>query len=136
MSSVYVARQPIFELGRGLFGYELLYRRDASVQRADGDDSHMSADVIATAVLGIGLRNITGGGLAFVNFSTGQLENESWTLFEPGDVIIELLEHVEHTPAIIDACRKMVAAGYKLALDDYVYTEQTKPLLGRAFAVE
>ena len=28
MSSVYVARQPIFEVGRGLYGYELLYRRD------------------------------------------------------------------------------------------------------------
>src|SRR6185437_418682 len=116
MSSVYVARQPIFELGRGLFGYELLYRRDGNVQRADGDDSHMSADVIATAMLGIGLRNLTGGGLAFVNFSKGQLENESWTLFEPGDVIIELLEHVEHTPETIEACRKMVAAGYRLAL--------------------
>ena len=30
MSSVHVARQPIFELGRGLYGYELLYRRDTS----------------------------------------------------------------------------------------------------------
>jgi EAL and modified HD-GYP domain-containing signal transduction protein len=136
MSSVYVARQPIFELGRGLFGYELLYRRDGSIQLADGDNSHMSADVISTAVLGIGLRNLTGGGLAFVNFSSGQLENESWNLFEPGDVIIELLEHVEHTPATIEACQKMVAAGYRLALDDYVYTEQTKALLDLASIVK
>lgn len=136
MSSVYVARQPIFELGRGLFGYELLYRRDGNVQRADGDDSHMSADVIATAMLGIGLRNLTGGGLAFVNFSNGQLQNESWTLFEPGDVVIELLEHVEHTPEIVEACRKMVAAGYRLALDDYVYSEQTKALLELASIVK
>ena len=47
MSSVYVARQPIFEVGRGLYGYELLYRRDISIDHADGDDTHMSADVIA-----------------------------------------------------------------------------------------
>src|SRR5579872_2612630 len=44
LSSIHVARQPIFEHGRGLFGYELLYRRDAAVGRADGDDVHMSAE--------------------------------------------------------------------------------------------
>ena len=37
MSSIYVARQPIFELGRGLYGYELLYRRGADADRAEGD---------------------------------------------------------------------------------------------------
>jgi hypothetical protein len=51
MSSVYVARQPIFEVGRGLYGYELLYRRDISIDHADGDDTHMSADVSPTPCL-------------------------------------------------------------------------------------
>lgn len=132
MSSVYVARQPIFELGRGLYGYELLYRRDASVQHADGTTGYMSAEVIASAVLGIGLRAISNGAVAFVNFSSGQLLEESWTLFEPGAVIIELLENVEVTPETIAACRKMVEAGYRLALDDYVYSDATKPLLEMA----
>ena len=59
MSSVYVARQPIFELGRGLYGYELLYRRDTSTDRADGDHGYMSAEVIANALLGVGMRTIS-----------------------------------------------------------------------------
>lgn len=136
MSSVFVARQPIFELGRGLFGYELLYRRDAEIQRADGQDGYMSAEVISGALLGIGLKAITNGGLAFVNFSRVQLINESWNLFEPGDVVVELLESVEPTEETIAACRKMVEAGYRLALDDFVYTEATEPLLELASIVK
>lgn len=136
MSSVFVARQPIFELGRGLYGYELLYRRDASIQHADGDTGYMSAEVIAGAMLGIGLGNISNGSVAFVNFSRAQLIDESWTLFEPGQVVIELLESVEPNAETIDACRRMVEAGYRLALDDYVYTDDTKPLLDLATIVK
>jgi EAL and modified HD-GYP domain-containing signal transduction protein len=130
MSSVFVARQPIFELGRGLFGYELLFRRDGDADFAEvGDSAYMSAEVIVVAMLGMGLRNISKGGTVFVNFSRGQLLNESWTLFEPDSVVIELLETVECNDETIDACRRMVDAGYRLALDDYVYADETRPLL-------
>ncbi|MGH7618679.1 MAG: EAL and HDOD domain-containing protein, partial [Gemmatimonadaceae bacterium] len=95
MSSIYVARQPIFELGRGLYGYELLYRSNAAAVRADADSGFMSADVIVTALLGIGLHTIAGGGVAFVNFSRAQLLNESWKLFDKHAVMVELLETVE-----------------------------------------
>ncbi len=130
MSSVFVARQPIFELDRGLYGYELLYRRTADIQIADGADSgYMSAEVIASAMLGLGLRSISGKAFSFINFSRGQLLNESWKLFEPNDVVIELLENVECNDETIAACREMVQSGYRLALDDYVYSEETRPLL-------
>jgi hypothetical protein len=49
MSWISVARQPIFDLGRGLFGNELLYRRDASIDHADGDLGYMSAAVVVHA---------------------------------------------------------------------------------------
>lgn len=136
MSSVYVARQPIFELGRGLYGYELLYRRDETVQHADGEHEYMSAEVIAGALLGIGLKTISNGSVVFVNFSREQLLGESWTLFEPGSVVVELLESVETTPETIAACRKMVDAGYRLALDDYVISAATRPLLEMASIVK
>lgn len=136
MSSIHVARQPIFEHGRGLFGYELLYRRDSAVGRADGDDLHMSAEVIVSSLLGIGLHNIAGSGLAFVNFSRAELLNESWRLLDPNAVVIELLETVECTEETIAACRRMVNAGFRLALDDYVYDQKRTPLLDLASIVK
>ena len=136
MSSIHVARQPIFEHGRGLFGYELLYRRDASVARANGEDDHMSAEVIVSSLLGIGLHNIAGSGLAFVNFSRAELLNESWRLIDPSAVVIELLETIECTEETIAACRQMVNAGYRLALDDYAYDQKSLPLLDLASIVK
>jgi len=136
MTSIYVARQPIFELGRGRYGYELLYRRDASIDHAEGDAGHMSAEVIVGALLGIGLRALSDGGVAFINFSRAQLLNQSWELFEPGSVMIELPETVECTEDIIAACVQMVRAGYRLALDDYVYSERSRPLLEIASVVK
>ncbi|HEY4219259.1 MAG TPA: HDOD domain-containing protein [Gemmatimonadaceae bacterium] len=136
MSSIYVARQPIFELGKGLFGYELLYRRDSTMQHADGEDGYMSAEVIVGSLLGIGLRAIAGGGAAFVNFSRAQLVNRSWELFEPGEVVIELLENIECSEDTLAACQEMVAAGYRLALDDYIFDEATQPLLELASIVK
>ena len=129
MSSVYVARQPIFELNRGLYGYELLYRRDANVDHADGETGAMSAEVIVDALLGIGLRAIAGGSVAFVNFSQAQLISETWALFDPAEVVIELLETVVPNEDTLAVCRKMVAACYKIALDDYVHTEANSKLL-------
>ena len=136
MSSIFIARQPIFELGRGLYGYELLYRTNSAVQHAEGDIGHMSAEVIVISMLGMGLRNITGDNLAFVNFSQGQLMNESWTLFEPASVVIELLESVAVNDETIAACRRLVRDGYRLALDDYEYAEETLPLLELASIVK
>jgi EAL and modified HD-GYP domain-containing signal transduction protein len=129
MSSIFVARQPIFELNRGLYGYELLYRSDATIERAEGETGAMSAEVIVDALLGIGLRAIAGGSVAFVNFSQAQLISETWKLFEPSEVVIELLETVEPNAETLAACKKMVAAGYRLALDDYVHTEGNQRLL-------
>jgi EAL and modified HD-GYP domain-containing signal transduction protein len=136
MSSVYVARQPIFELDRGLYGYELLYRRDVSIDHADGDDGHMSADVIANALLGVGLRNISGGRIVFVNFSDAQLRSRSWELFDPDNVVIELLERVECNHETLSACREMASAGYKLALDDFVAHERMRPFVELASIVK
>jgi EAL and modified HD-GYP domain-containing signal transduction protein len=136
MSSVHVARQPIFELGRGLYGYELLYRRDISTDHADSDHGYMSAEVIANALLGVGMRTISGGGVAFVNFSRDQLLNRSWELFQAETVVIELLESVACDNETLAACRDMVGTGYKLALDDYVPDERMGPLVELASVVK
>jgi EAL and modified HD-GYP domain-containing signal transduction protein len=136
MKSIYVARQPIFELNGGLFGYELLYRRNSTIDSADGDSVIMTAEVITHALLGIGLRAIAGAGYAFVNFSRTLLVNRSWELFDRDAVVIELLEDTPCDPEVIAACKDLVAAGYRLALDDYVYTADSLPLLELASIIK
>ena len=51
---------------------------------------------------------------------TGALLDSIDTLVPPGDVVLELLETIEVTPELIEACRRLEASGYLLALDDFV----------------
>ena len=125
VTSIFVARQPIFELDHGLYGYELLYRRDGEIDRADGVHEHMSADVIASSLLGIGLSTLSGDRVAFINFGRDQLLSDSWTLFDRDKIVIELLEHVRCDAETIAACERLVKAGYRLALDDYVHADSS-----------
>ena len=56
---LFVARQPIFNLGGDVEGYELLYRRGAQSVAADGASTRqMSVDVIIQSLLEIGLDGI------------------------------------------------------------------------------
>lgn len=136
MSSIYVARQPIFEHGKGLYGYELLYRRSQDADHAEGDVGYMSADVIVGSLLGLGMQKVAESGRVFVNFSRGQLLSRSWELFDPKTVVVELLEGIECDPETLDACRHLVKSGYKLALDDYVEDPMKTPFLELASIVK
>jgi EAL and modified HD-GYP domain-containing signal transduction protein len=118
---LFVARQPIFDLAGDLYAYELLYRRGSRSQAADGTStSQMSLDVIIQSFLEIGLEHITRGKVGFINFSREMLVSGSWELLDPHAVVIELLEDVPVDEEVLTACERLVAAGYRLALDDFV----------------
>ena len=58
-------------------------------------------------------------------------------LLDPQQVVIELLETVTPTAAVIEACRGLTEKGYRIALDDFVlYKEALDPLLELAEIVK
>ena len=119
--SLFVARQPIFDAENVIHGYELLYRRTAQAEQAEpGDPEQMSSDVIIRGFLEIGMKALTGGKPAFVNFGREMLLARAYEALEPGSVVVELLEDVQCDAEVMLACEQLVASGYTLALDDYV----------------
>ena len=135
--SIFVARQPIFDKANNVFGYELLYRRDATRTMAEGTDANtMSARVISNAFLGVGIAELTGGVPGFVNFTRDQLIDSTYELFDPSEVVVELLETVRCDEETLRACAAMHAAGYRFALDDFVYDPSSDPLLALASIVK
>lgn len=134
---VFVARQPIFDLRGEVYGYELLYRRSAQSRFADGDDSNrMSADVVIQSFLEVGLENITRGKSGFINFGREMLVSGCNELLSPSNIVVELLEDVPVDAEVIAACERLVAEGYRLALDDYVANGPQQPLLPYATIVK
>jgi c-di-GMP phosphodiesterase len=128
--SIFVARQPIFDRDGRLSGYELLYRRNAEMAFADGDDCNtMSARVIANAFLGMNMRELTGDVRSFVNLTREQLLESTYEVLDRQRVVIELLENITYDEETMDACRAMHGAGYTIALDDFEFDEAYLPIL-------
>lgn len=134
---VFVARQPIFDTQGQVYAYELLYRRTGSVTVAEGVTAEvMASEVLVHTFLNIGLERITGGARAFLNFTRDMLLQGVHLLFDPQQVVIELLETVRPDAEVIAAATELVQRGYILALDDFEYEPAFDPLLRLARIVK
>jgi EAL and modified HD-GYP domain-containing signal transduction protein len=117
----YVARQPILDEARQVFGYELLYRAaqaDTVATFTNADEA--SARVFTDTLLTMGFDTLTDGRKGFMNVSRSLLLSEAASLTPPAQSVLELLETIEADPEVIDACRTLKTSGYTLALDDFV----------------
>ncbi len=128
---VFIARQPIFDRTSERVAYELLYRASGEATGAVSNlpASVMCGDTALAALLSIGLEKLTGGVRAFVNVTEDHLVGEWYRIFDAGMVVLELLETIEATAAVVEACERAVANGYVLALDDYDGRSSLDPLL-------
>lgn len=135
---VFIARQPIFDLQDKRVAYELLYRasRDATQANTGVSAALMCGDTALHALLSIGLDRLTAGTTAFVNITEEHLLGDLYKIFPPDGVVLELLETIDGTPAVVDACTRAVSEGYKLALDDYDGRPSLDPLLALASIVK
>ena len=129
---VYVARQPIFDQQLRVCGYELLYRRSENNMFENVDDSLATADVIHNAYLVFNFRELTEGTRAFINFPQTLIEGEVPSLLPRQSLVVEVLEHVEPTEKVLQSLRSLRRQGYTIALDDFVFEEKYRPLIGLA----
>ncbi|MDD3350692.1 MAG: HDOD domain-containing protein [Eubacteriales bacterium] len=118
--NVYVARQPIFDKNRTLYGYELLYRKSENNFYEGFDDDHSTASVLTNSFMVIGFNELTDDTRAFINFSQSFLEQGIPSILPKERVVVEILERVNLTDEVIAACRQLKEQGYILALDDFV----------------
>ncbi len=138
MQNVFVGRQPIFDRDLNVFAYELLYRSaeksTSSSGMVSGDDA--TTTTIINTFVEIGLDKLVRGKMAAINLTEKFLLEDNQLPFTPKQVILEILEDVPVTPALIESVAKLVEQGYVIALDDYLYNPSHKPLLELASIVK
>jgi c-di-GMP-related signal transduction protein len=118
-TSIFVARQPIFDAKEAVVAYELLYRSSLNNSFDSTDGTSATLNVIRNAFLVLGPLLI-GGKRAFINFNKTLLERKTGLSLNPATTVIEILEDVDVDSGIVEACRELKEAGYALALDDFV----------------
>jgi EAL and modified HD-GYP domain-containing signal transduction protein len=115
-----VARQAIVDASKTVVAYELLYRETETASAADpADGERATLEVIANAVLEIGLDRLSPDLPVHINYPRALLVKQIAPPVFPQRVVIEVLETVRadaETLAGITALRKK---GHLIALDDF-----------------
>jgi len=126
-----VARQPILDGSGFLHGYELLFRESADAVSFQGDGVSATRSVLDNSVI-FGLEELTGGKQAFINCTQEALERQLVTVLPPRHAVLEILETLDPTDQLFEACQTLKTAGYKLALDDFLWTPEWDRFLSLA----
>lgn len=135
-AEIYLARQPIFDGFRQVHGYELLYRASAENRYTATEGHRATSAVIARTFMSLGLENVTGNKLAFINFPRGLIVEDVAAALPRDRVAIEILEDVEPDAELLGAVARLKRAGYTVALDDFVLRADYEPLLALADVVK
>lgn len=132
----YVARQPIFNADKSLFGYELLFRDSMAnfVPEIDGDTA--TSKLLSSSFFTMGFDKIIGDTKAFVNFTQNLLVQQIPLIFPSEFTVVEILEDVNPDADVVDACRQLKAKGYTIALDDFISRPEMQPLVDVADIVK
>lgn len=130
MSEYFIGRQPILDQDLNLYAYELLFRNgEKNFAPGSFDDDAATSQVIITAFTEVGLENLVGDRLAFVNTPYKFLCNPDLLPMQPDQVVLEILENVIIDEESTKGIKALVERGFTLALDDFIYSSQYDEIL-------
>ncbi|MBV1790282.1 HDOD domain-containing protein [Marinobacterium sp. D7] len=127
---VLMARQPIFDRNLRVVAYELLYRSDDETKVANVlNGRHATCNVLINAYSSIvdnqTLRQLP----VFLNLPRQMLETDSLPALSPKQVVFELQEELAANDVSIESIKRYKRAGYRIALDNFVYDRAFDELL-------
>ena len=132
----YVGRQAIFDRQLAVVAYELLYR-DSEENRAQfSDPNAATATTMLNAFVELGIDHLVGELPIYVNLPTDFLLGRYPFPLPPQRTYIEVLEDVPVTPALLDAVAAFRRRGFRIVLDDFLLTDETRPLLALADVIK
>lgn len=136
LSKAFVGRQPIFDKDLKVYAYELLFRSGNVSEAGQLDGNKATSQVIYNTLIEIGLDELVGNNLAFINFPYDLLTNDITQLLPPDRVVIEVLEDVNVDKGLIDGLSNLRSKGFKIALDDFVFETQWIPVIKQASIIK
>jgi EAL and modified HD-GYP domain-containing signal transduction protein len=115
----YAARQPILDINKKLYGYELLFRDSIDNVFPDVDGDEATSKMIEASKFNMGISEFTNNKPAFINFTLETLIQGYPEMLTNEEVVIEVLETVKPGKKLLGLCQDLHSKGYIIALDDY-----------------
>lgn len=129
MADFIIGRQQILDRDLNVYAYELLFRGQGFDLNDKDEATQATNQIVTDAIIEIGINNIVDENRAFINFTTQNILEKTPLNLPKDRIVIEVLENVKIDLRIINNLREMSKQGYLIALDDFVFTEEWKPLV-------
>jgi c-di-GMP-related signal transduction protein len=120
---VFLGRQPILDRAGNLAAYELLFRSGAARGAGMPEATTATATVISRVFADFDVDRVLGKQRGFINFDTELLMSDVMDFLPRERVVVELLETIVMTPAVLERVGELRRLGFTLALDDYAGAE-------------
>lgn len=120
----FAARQPILDIDKEVYGYELLFRTSTDNVFPDVDEEKATSKMIEGLQFDLGLDKISAGKFAFINFTEQSILKLYPQLLPKQKVVIEILETVSPTDDVYAQLKILFEEGYTIALDDFIHTKE------------
>lgn len=130
--TAYLGRQPILDVNQRILAYELLFRDSGERNFASENSAHATAQVLLNTFAGMGIGQVLGDRVGFINFGQEMLEDDIVFLLPRERIVLEILEDVEPDPGLVKRCQALKASGFRFALDDFIYAPKLEPFLDLA----
>ncbi|MFQ5829068.1 MAG: EAL and HDOD domain-containing protein [Candidatus Methylomirabilia bacterium] len=127
--SVFVGRQPIFNREFKVVGYELLFRTGGVDDAAVVDGDQATSQLLLNTFTEIGLDQIVGTRLAFINFTRPFILGTYSFPFPKDRVVMQIVEDITVDEELIEAVQRLARAGHRIALDDFICSRTLYPLV-------
>jgi len=124
-----LAAQPIYDNKNRFYAVELLYRSALNLTAETVGDTAATSEVVFNLCAGITTQTEQYDATAFINVSSEFLVSQSFLPIEPDKVVIELVERIKPTRAVVNAVARWHEKGFRFALDDFEFDPAWEPLL-------
>lgn len=124
MTVIFVARQPILNANLQIKAFELLYRNSEKNSFPNVDPNLATSQILLDSIIANAQHFFQDKEKYFINFTDKSLIYLIPTLFNPKQIIVEVLETCTPNDELFRAIRHLYNKGYTIALDDFIACDE------------
>ncbi len=123
----FIARQPIFDANKDVWGYELLYRHSSDATAAIFSDEE-SATLAVAACASCQRMSFSKNSKLLINFSEQSILEKVPQALPASGTVVEINETLPSTPGYLECLQQLKRDGYRIALDGFEAKEGCEAL--------
>ena len=134
---ILMARQPIYDANLNVVAYELLYRdKDNPADSLFTDGNAATSQVLLNNYTSIYQSGELKQLPAFINLTKELVKSDQIPGLSRRHIVIEILEGMQVDDELIAGVKRFIKAGYRIALDDFIYSPEYDPIIHLAHIVK